>query len=82
MAFSVQAEKFRFNEELRDGVAGKRVPITGAGKDGSLGQAFALSAGLNGAASVDVHLHRSYVDGYDLVQNAARRRRQRVFRAG
>ena len=50
MSFSVQAEKFRFNEELRDGVAGKRVLITRAGKDGGLGQAFALSAGLNGAA--------------------------------
>jgi len=41
--------------------------ITGAGKDGGLGQAFALSAGLNGAAVVGVHFHRSYVDGFDLV---------------
>jgi hypothetical protein len=51
MAFSVQADKFRFREELCSGVAGKRVLITGAGKDGGLGQAFALSAGLNGAAA-------------------------------
>src|SRR5262249_58975399 len=53
------------------GVAGKRVLITGAGKDGGLGQAFALAAGLNGAAAVGVHFHRSYVDGFDLV-NALR----------
>ena len=67
MAFSVQTERFQFNAELSKGVAGKRVLITGAGKDGGLGQAFALSAGLNGAASVGVHFHRSYVDGFDLV---------------
>jgi len=71
MAFSVQTRKFRFGEELRKGVAGKRVLITGAGKDGGLGQAFALAAGLNGAAAVGVHFHRSYVDGFDLV-NALR----------
>jgi NAD(P)-dependent dehydrogenase (short-subunit alcohol dehydrogenase family) len=67
MAFSVQTERFQFSAELSKGVAGKRVLITGAGKDGGLGQAFALSAGLNGAASVGVHFHRSYVDGFDLV---------------
>jgi NAD(P)-dependent dehydrogenase (short-subunit alcohol dehydrogenase family) len=59
--------KFRFDEELRKGMVGKRVLITGAGKDGGLGQAFALAAGLNGAAAVGVHFHRSYVDGFDLV---------------
>jgi NAD(P)-dependent dehydrogenase (short-subunit alcohol dehydrogenase family) len=68
MAFSVQTDKFRFREELRSGVAGKRVLITGAGKDGGLGQAFALSAGLNGAAAVGVHFHHSYLDGFDLVE--------------
>ena len=68
MAFSVQVDKFRFREELRSGVAGKRVLITGAGKDGGLGQAFALAAGLNGALAVGVHFHRSYVDGFDLVE--------------
>ena len=71
MAFSVQANTFRFAEELRSGVVGKRVLITGAGKDGGLGQAFALAAGLNGAAAVGVHFHHSYVDGFDLV-NALR----------
>lgn len=68
MAFSVQVDKFRFREELRSGVAGKRVLITGAGKDGGLGQAFALASGLNGALAVGVHFHRSYVDGFDLVE--------------
>ena len=67
MAFSVQTQQFQFAEGFRPGVSGKRVLITGAGKDGGLGQAFALSAGLNGAASVGVHFHRSYVDGFDLV---------------
>lgn len=67
MSYSVQTDRFRFDAELSQGVAGKRVLITGAGKDGGLGQAFALSAGLNGAASVGVHFHRSYVDGFDLV---------------
>ncbi len=68
MAFSVQSQRFQFQEDLRQGVSGKRVLITGAGKDGGLGQAFALAAGLNGAASVGVHFHRSYSDGFDLVE--------------
>ena len=59
MTFKVQPDKFRFEDEFRKGVAGKRVLITGAGRDGGLGQAFALSAALNGAASVGVHFHRS-----------------------
>lgn len=71
MAFTMNPEKFRFRDEFRRGVADKRVLITGAGKDGGLGQAFALSAGLNGAASVGVHFHSSYRDGFDLV-NALR----------
>jgi len=68
MAFTVQPDQFRFEDEFRKGVAGKRVLITGAGKDGGLGQAFALSAALNGAAVVGVHFHRSYVDVFDLVR--------------
>src|SRR5690349_21044795 len=67
MAFTVQPDSFRFEQEFRTGVAGKRVLITGAGKDGGLGQSFALAAGLNGAAAVGVHFHRSYADGFDLV---------------
>jgi hypothetical protein len=36
MAFTVQTDKFRFEPQLRTGVAGKRVLITGAGKDRGL----------------------------------------------
>jgi len=68
MAFTVDPDKFRFPEALGAGVRGKRVLITGAGKDGGLGQSFALAAGLNGAESVGVHFHRSYADGFDLVE--------------
>jgi len=67
MSFTAEPEKFRFASELGTAVAGKRVLITGAGKDGGLGQAFALAAGLNGAASVGIHFHRSYSDAFDLV---------------
>ena len=68
MAFTIPVERFRFDPEIRHGVAGKRVLITGAGKDLGVGQAFALAAGLNGAASVGVHFHSSYVDAFDLVK--------------
>ncbi|HZO80355.1 MAG TPA: SDR family NAD(P)-dependent oxidoreductase [Candidatus Binataceae bacterium] len=67
MAFTVAPERFRVDPDLQSGVRGKRVLITGAGKDGGLGQAFALASGLNGAASVGVHFHTSYGDGFDLV---------------
>jgi NAD(P)-dependent dehydrogenase (short-subunit alcohol dehydrogenase family) len=67
MPFTVDVSRFRFPADKGAGVAGRRVLITGAGKDGGLGQALALAAGLSGAASVGVHFHRSYVDGFDLV---------------
>jgi NAD(P)-dependent dehydrogenase (short-subunit alcohol dehydrogenase family) len=67
MPFTVDISKFRFAADKSAGVTGRRVLITGAGKDGGLGQALALAAGLSGAASVGVHFHRSYVDGFDLV---------------
>ena len=41
--------------------------ITGSGRDGGIGQAFALAAAMNGASVVGVHFHRSYRDGFDLV---------------
>lgn len=66
MAYTAPTDAFRF-DQYRSAVEGKRVFITGAGKDGGIGQAFALCAGLNGAASVGVHFHRSYEDGFDLV---------------
>lgn len=67
MAFSVDINRFRFGEELKRGVAGKRVLITGAGRDRGLGQGFALAAGLGGAAVVGVHFKGSSADGLDLV---------------
>ena len=66
MAYNAPTDAFRF-DQYRGAMEGKRVFITGAGKDGGIGQAFALCAGLNGAASVGVHFHRSYEDGFDLV---------------
>ncbi len=65
--YSADADKFRFDSEFGTGFEGKRVFITGAGKDGGIGQSFALAAALNGAESVGVHFHRSYQDGFDLV---------------
>lgn len=67
MAFTVDPSTFRYDNALAAGVKGKRVLISGAGKDGGLGQSFALAAGLNGAESVAVHFHSSYDDGLDLV---------------
>jgi NAD(P)-dependent dehydrogenase (short-subunit alcohol dehydrogenase family) len=66
--YSANTDQFRFSDDLRGGFEGQRVLITGAGKDGGIGQGFALTAGLNGAASVGVHFHRSYEDGFDLVE--------------
>src|SRR5260370_575640 len=68
MGCTVQPDSFRFENEFRSGVAGKRVLITGAGRDGGIGHAFGLAAGRNGAASVGVHFHSSYSDGFDLVK--------------
>jgi NAD(P)-dependent dehydrogenase (short-subunit alcohol dehydrogenase family) len=68
MPFTAKLDAFRFAEQLGVGVAGKRVLITGSGKDSGLGQAFALAAGLNGAAAVGIHFHTSYIDGFDLVK--------------
>ena len=67
MAFTAPIERFRFPEPCREAFAGKRVLITGSGRDGGIGQAFALAAAMNGAAAVGVHFHRSYRDGFDLV---------------
>ena len=68
MAFTVDPEKFRYPPEFASAVKGKRVLISGAGKDQGLGQSFALAAGMNGAASVGVHFHSSYDDALDLVE--------------
>ncbi|HVY60823.1 MAG TPA: SDR family NAD(P)-dependent oxidoreductase [Planctomycetota bacterium] len=68
MAIPLDMERFRFGPEASSGVRGKRFLITGAGKHGGLGQAFAFGAGLNGAASVGIHFHRSYNDGLETVE--------------
>lgn len=70
--FSADTDRFALPNSP-SGYEGQRVFITGAGKDGGIGQAFALSAGLNGAESVGVHFHRSYQDGFDLVTELERR---------
>lgn len=67
MAFTAVLNQFRYAAEY-SAFRGKRVLVTGSGRDGGLGQAFALSAGLNGAEVVGVHFHRSYRDGFDLVE--------------
>jgi NAD(P)-dependent dehydrogenase (short-subunit alcohol dehydrogenase family) len=59
---------YRFPADVVRGVQGKHVLITGAGKHHGLGQAFAFACGLNGAASVGVHFHRSYTDGLETVE--------------
>ncbi len=67
MAFTADIEKFEFGEAYRSAFAGKRVLITGSGKDKGIGQALALAAAANGASAVGVHFHSSYRDGFDLV---------------
>jgi NAD(P)-dependent dehydrogenase (short-subunit alcohol dehydrogenase family) len=67
MAFTVDIDKFRFAAAHGSAFSGRRVLISGSGKDGGLGQALALAAGLNGAEVVGIHFHRSYRDGFDLV---------------
>jgi len=66
LAFTIDINKFRFGADAT-AFAGKNVLITGSGRDRGLGQALVLAAGLNGAANVGVHFHRSYRDGFDLV---------------
>ena len=68
MPIEANPADFELTPALAAGIAGKRVFITGSGKDGGIGQAFALAAGLNGAASVAVHFHNSYDDGLNTVE--------------
>ncbi|MEX2482807.1 MAG: SDR family oxidoreductase [Gammaproteobacteria bacterium] len=64
MAFTADIDQFKFTEQA---FKGKRVLITGSGKDGGIGQALALAAAANGAEVVGVHFHNSYRDGFDMV---------------
>ncbi|MEM7468328.1 MAG: SDR family NAD(P)-dependent oxidoreductase [Pseudomonadota bacterium] len=68
MAFSADINQFKFDNSLNSAFKGKRVLITGSGKDGGIGQGLALAAAANGAESVGVHFHSSYRDGFDLVE--------------
>lgn len=68
MAYTQNFEKFRYPELNGQSFKGKRVLITGSGKDGGIGQALALAAAANGAEVVGVHFHSSYRDGFDLVE--------------
>ena len=58
---------FKLPDDIATAVAGKRIFISGSGKHNGLGQAFAFSAGLSGAASVAVHFHASYEDALETV---------------
>ncbi|MDJ0657323.1 MAG: SDR family NAD(P)-dependent oxidoreductase, partial [Xanthomonadales bacterium] len=67
MAFTADYSSFAFGEDYARAFGGKRVLITGSGKDGGIGQALALAAAANGAESVGIHFHSSYQDAFDLV---------------
>ena len=67
MAFTANYDDFLFGPGCAPAFAGKRVFITGSGRDRGIGQALAIAAAANGAASVGVHFHSSYRDGFDLV---------------
>lgn len=67
MAFTADIRNFDFGDDYRSAFEGKRVLITGSGKDGGIGQAIALAAAANGAKVIGVHFHSSYRDGFDLV---------------
>ena len=67
MAFTADTTQFDFGGVHAETFAGKRVLITGSGKDGGIGQGVALAAAMNGAESVGVHFNSSYRDGFDLV---------------
>ena len=75
MAYTANFDQFRFEEQA---FAGKRVLITGSGKDGGIGQALALGAAASGAEVVGVHFHNSYRDGFDMV-DAMRERGVKAF---
>lgn len=67
MANTTDWQSFEFGADYAKAFAGKRVLVTGSGKEGGLGQALALAAAANGAKVVGVHFHSSYKDAFDLV---------------
>lgn len=78
MAYTARFDDFTFPADYASAFTGKSVFITGSGKDRGIGQALALAAAANGAASVGVHFHQSYRDGFDLV-TALRERGAHAF---
>jgi NAD(P)-dependent dehydrogenase (short-subunit alcohol dehydrogenase family) len=68
MTFSTDYEKFQFPNDSGNAFSGKRVLITGSGKEAGIGQALALAAAANGAKIVGIHFHNSYRDGFELVK--------------
>jgi NAD(P)-dependent dehydrogenase (short-subunit alcohol dehydrogenase family) len=72
MAFTANQAQFRFGPLGEAAFRGKRVLITGAGKNGGIGQALALAAAANGAKTVGVHFNASREDGFDLVAHIQR----------
>jgi NAD(P)-dependent dehydrogenase (short-subunit alcohol dehydrogenase family) len=65
---TVDPKDFTLADDIAATVKGKRVLITGAGRDKGLGQAFALAAGLNGATHVGVHFYRSFENAMATVE--------------
>ena len=49
MAYTADISNFEFGDAYKSAFAGKRVLITGSGKDKGIGQALALAAAANGA---------------------------------
>ena len=47
VAYTANINDFEFGENYREAFNGKRVLITGSGKDGGIGQALALAAAAN-----------------------------------
>jgi len=78
VAYTADFDKFQFGGDAGNAFTGKRVLITGSGKDGGIGQALALAAAANGAEIVGIHFHSSYRDGFDLV-TAIQERGARAF---
>ena len=78
MPITADFDRFRFANDHGDAFTGKRVLITGSGKDGGIGQALALAAAANGAEVVGIHFHSSYRDGFDFVA-ALRDRGMKAF---
>ena len=70
MAFTADFEKYKFPESAFEG---RRVLITGSGKDGGIGQALALTAAANGAKVIGVHFNSNHYGGFDLVDVLAER---------